>query len=307
MLRLDPEEKLKVDEQDSKVFISTLTSLKLIIEIPTKSYVDSLHEINRNRHDVSSVFNDQDNEINNNKLTNLDSISVNRDPSCDTELANKNYVDDSIGSGNGLRFVQTIQNSLKVSVGNDTYNLTKFQVTVTTNTKYPNTDGYLLQTGAIKCNDKNNKVKSQNFIKSTKNNSPTGDSGATGFPPFDNVFMYIETSSNNQSKNVFVSIERTSIIQISNITFFHKRFSILPKYLFKSLGRCRIQLLLEEITWNTRYNIPKKDRYSVTSIQWTKLSLQFTEGNYSVKLVFDEIVTAHADTCFSNFVITQSV
>ena len=47
------------------------------------SYVDNLHEINRNRRDLSSVFNDQVNELDNNKLTNLDSITVNRDPSSD--------------------------------------------------------------------------------------------------------------------------------------------------------------------------------------------------------------------------------
>ena len=52
-----------------------LTSPKTIIELPTKSYVDSLHESNRNRRDLSSVFNDQDNEFDNNKLTNLDSVT----------------------------------------------------------------------------------------------------------------------------------------------------------------------------------------------------------------------------------------
>ena len=44
------------------------------------SYVNNLHEINRNRRDLSSVFNDQDNEFDNNKLTNLDSVTVNRNP-----------------------------------------------------------------------------------------------------------------------------------------------------------------------------------------------------------------------------------
>ena len=42
------------------------------------SYVDNLHEINRSRRDLSSVFNDQDNDFNNNKLTSIDSITVNR-------------------------------------------------------------------------------------------------------------------------------------------------------------------------------------------------------------------------------------
>ena len=58
LLKLDPDEKLKLDEQDSIVLNSYLTLPKTIIEIPSKSYVDSLHEINRNRRDLSSVFND---------------------------------------------------------------------------------------------------------------------------------------------------------------------------------------------------------------------------------------------------------
>ena len=106
------------------------------------SYVDNLQEINRNRRDLSSVFNDQDNELHNNKLANLDSVTVNRNPNLDNELANKKYVDESIGEGKVLRFNQTLQNYLKVSVGNDTNNLTKddgIQVTDTTNINYPHT------------------------------------------------------------------------------------------------------------------------------------------------------------------------
>ena len=79
-------------------------------------------------------------------------------PSSDDELSNKKYVDDSIGEGTILRFNQTLQNYLKVSVGNDTYNLTKYdriQITDATKTKYPNAGGYLLQNWVIKCNDKN--------------------------------------------------------------------------------------------------------------------------------------------------------
>ena len=122
MLGLDPEEKLKLDEQVSIIPNSTLTSPKTIIELPTKSYVNSLHEINRNRRDLSSVFNDQDNEFDDKKLTNLDSIAVNRDPSSDNELANKKSFDDSMREGTLLRINQTLENYLKISVANDTYN-----------------------------------------------------------------------------------------------------------------------------------------------------------------------------------------
>ena len=37
----------------------------------------------------------------------------------------KNNIDDSIGEGTIVRFNRTLQSYLKVSVGNDTYNLTK--------------------------------------------------------------------------------------------------------------------------------------------------------------------------------------
>ena len=92
------------------------------------------------------MFNDQDNEIDNRKLTNLDSITVNRNPNLDNELANKEYIDDELDKNTVLRFKQTLQNYLKVSDGNDTYNLTKYdkvQFTDTTIIKYPNTGGLL--------------------------------------------------------------------------------------------------------------------------------------------------------------------
>ena len=144
-------------------------------------------------------------------------------------------------------------------------------------------------------------------MKSTKTNSPTGNSGATTLPPIGDSFMYLETSSKNHGNNVFCSFERTDIIQISNITFYYNRFSILTDDSLKSMGRFRIQMLLEDSTWSTRCNIPKNDRYSDSSTEWTKLSLNFTEKNYGIKLIYDEIDTAHADMCFSYITITHSV
>ena len=45
------------------------------------------------------------------------------------------------------------------------------------------------------------------------------------------------------------------------------------------MGRFRIQLLLEDNTWPTRYNIPKKGRYTDSSTQWILVNLNFTEEN----------------------------
>ena len=158
-----------------------------------------------------------------------------------------------------------------------------------------------------KYNDKNNSGKIQNFIKSTKTNSPTGYSGATSLPPIGKSFVNTGTSSNNHSNNVFVSSERTDILQISNITFYYIRFSILTNDSLKSMGRFKLQSKLEDNTWSARYNIPKNDRYSDSSTDWTKLSLNFTVQNYGIELIYDEIDTTHADMCFQNITITHSV
>ena len=289
-------------------------------EVITKAYVDQFHQENeRSRsnlgidfYDESSdlVKNNQDNNFNNNKLINIESITINNNPTDDNHVSNKKYIDDSIGEGTLLRFNQTLTNYLKVSVGNDTYNLTKYnkiQLTDTTVLKAGNSGGYLLQNWNIRCNDKNNNGKISNFIKSTKTNSPTGGSGATSLPPIGTAFMYIETSGGNYgTDNIFCSIERTDIIQISNITFYYYRFSISDDNL-RSMGRFRIQLLLENNIWTTQYTINKNDRYSNNSTDWTLLNLNFTIENYGVKLIYDQIDTAHADMCFSNITISHSV
>ena len=174
--------------------------------------------------------------------------------------------------------------------------------------RYPNIGSDLLQKWNIKCNNKNNMSKVGDFLKSTKKNSPTGDSGAMSLPPIGNSFMYIETSSNNHGHDrVFVSFERTDIIQSSNITFYYNRLSILTNNSKKSIGRFRIQLLLENNTWSTRYNIPQNDRYTNSSTQWISVNLNFTEENYGINLIYDQIDTAHADMRFSNITTTHSV
>ena len=160
---------------------------------------------------------------------------------------------------------------------------------------------------AIKCNDRNGGGKITIFVLATRTSSPTSKSGATRFPPFGDGFLYIETSSKNYGNNVFVRWERTDIIQISYITFSYNRVSILTINSPKVMGRSRIQLLLEDNTWSTWYNIPKKDRYSDLTTDRTLVNLNFTLENYGIMFVYDEIDTAHADMCFNNKTITHSV
>ena len=289
-------------------------------EVITKAYVDQFHQENeRSRRDVELDFYNesselvksiQDNDLYDKKLTTLDSVTVNREPNSDNELANKKYIDVELQKNTIFRFNQTLEIYLKLSVGIDTYNLAeydKIQLTDTTVMEAGNMGGYLLTYWKILCNDKNNSGKIQNFKKSIKTKSPTGDSGATALLPIGSAFMYTETGSNNSGNNVFVSFQRTDIIQITNITFYFIRFPILTNDSLKPMGRFRKQLLLEDNTWSTRYNIPKNDPYSDNSSGWTLVSLNFTVQNYGIILIYDEIATAHADICLSKLRITHSI
>ena len=319
-LRLDPNEILDLDNQDSIILNFTSTSPKKIIEIPTKAFIDILHEENeRSRRDLGIDFydesrnlvkNNQDNDFNDNKLTNIDSITVNRNPTSDNELANKKYIDNEIDKNTIVRFNQTLEKYLKITVGNDTYKLTKYNklsITDVTEIKFPNIGIGLLQKWNIYCNNKINQARTNDFIKSTKTTSPTGSCGATTLPPIGDSFIYTETSGNNSGNdNIYVSWERTDIIQRTNITFYYNRFSILS-HVEKNMGRLRIQLLLSDDTWSTVYSIEKNTQFNDNSTDWTLLNLDFTEENYGIKLIHDEIDSAHADMGFSNITITHSV
>ena len=288
-------------------------------EVITKAYADQFHQENeRSRRDVGLDFydessdfvkNNQNNDLNDNKLTNLDSVQVNRNPTSDNELTNKKYIDDELDKNTIVRFNQTLSKYLKVSVGNDTYNVTKYNkisITDVRESKFPNTASDLLQKWKIYCNNKNNQSRINDFIKSTKTNSPSSQSGAESLPPIGESFMYIETSSNNHDNNVFVSWERTDIIQITNITFYYKRYSILTDDNIKNMGRFGIQLILKDNTWDTKYTISKNTQYTY-STEWKLLNLDFTEENYGIKLILDQIDTVHSDMCFSNIMIRHFV
>ena len=69
----------------------------------------------------------------------------------------------------------------------------------------------------------------------------------------------------------------------------------------------KIQFLLSDNTWSSRYKNPKTDRQSDSSTQWTLAGLNLKIDIYSVKLTYDQKGTAHADTYFSKKMITQSV
>ena len=134
LVRNNQNKDFNFDNLTNKISITLNTQAVNDNQVITKAYVDQFHEENeRSRRDDGLDFydessdlvkNNQYNDLNDKKLTNLDSASVNRNPTSDNELTNKKYVDDSLG--NVLRFNQTFENYLKKSVGNDTYNLTKY-------------------------------------------------------------------------------------------------------------------------------------------------------------------------------------
>ena len=169
-------------------------------EIITKAYVDQFHQENeQSRRNLGTDFYDessdlvnsnQDSDLNDNKLTNLDSITVNRNPTSDNELSTKKYFDDELDKNTVLNFIQKLENFLNVSVGNDTYNFTKYykiQITNTTIIRFGGTGANFLQNWYIKCNDKNNNRNIHTFVGSTKTNSPNSHSGATSLPPIGDI------------------------------------------------------------------------------------------------------------------------
>ena len=188
-------------------------------EVITKAYVDQFHQENeRSRRDLGIVFydesndlvkNNQDNDFNDKKLTNVNSITINNNPTDNNHVSNKKYIDDQLDKDTLVRLNDNSNNRyLKVDINNSTYNLrvyNKILLTDITIIKYPNHGGYLLPGWRIFGNDRNNNGKIQNFIRSTRTNSPTANSGSTVIPPIGDSFMYIESSGNNFGESVFCS------------------------------------------------------------------------------------------------------
>ena len=121
------ESSLVRNNQDNDFFNYILTNMNSITlntqavndnQVTTKSYVDQLHKENeRSTRDLGFDFyhesgdlveNNQNLEFDDNKLTNIDSIRVNREPTSDKELANKKNIINIIQEGTLLRFNQTL-------------------------------------------------------------------------------------------------------------------------------------------------------------------------------------------------------
>ena len=87
LLRLDPNEKIKLDEQDSIVLNSSLTLPKTIIKIPSKLYVDNKFN------DHSLITNNAHVDFNDKNIDNVRFVKVNGMPAVREHLTPKYYVD----------------------------------------------------------------------------------------------------------------------------------------------------------------------------------------------------------------------
>ena len=166
-----------------------------------------------------------------------------------------------------------------MSVGNDTYTLSKYNeinITDITEIKNPNTGQSLLQKWKLKCLNKSYNAKINTFLKRTTSSSRTAESGATSLAPLGWGFMYVESSGKNHGANhVMVFWEKSDIIHLFNTKFYYNRFSTSDSNL-RGMGRSRIQLLLEDNTWLTIYNINKNSQYSNGSTVWHLFDVDIT-------------------------------
>ena len=90
LLRLDPDQKLKLDEQDSIVLNSSSTFPKTIIKLPTKIYVD------KKFNDPSIIKNTAHVDFNDKNVDNVRFLKVNSMPAVGEHLTAKYYVDNAI-------------------------------------------------------------------------------------------------------------------------------------------------------------------------------------------------------------------
>ena len=89
-LRLDLDKKLRLDEQDSIVLNSTLTSPKTVIELPNKNYViKKFNDPNITKNTANVDFDDKN-------LDNFRFVKVNSMPTVGEDLTAKYYVDKAI-------------------------------------------------------------------------------------------------------------------------------------------------------------------------------------------------------------------
>ena len=112
----------------------------------------------------------------------------------DNQLS-KNIVDDELDKNTVFRLDQSLENNLKISCGNDVYNLSENdekQTNDTTICKAGSSGVLVLPFWKIVCNDKNNNGKTSIFVKTPISFSQTINRGANSLSQIGKSFMYKE-------------------------------------------------------------------------------------------------------------------
>ena len=147
-------------------------------QVITKAYVDQFdRERERSRRDldldfwiesIAFVKNNQDTISNADNFFNLDSITINRNPSSENEFISRKSLYVELNKETILRFIQSLESCLKKSVGDDVYNLAKYNKILITDKTFIKTGmsgKYLLPYQKTFWNDRNNNRKIQNFFQ----------------------------------------------------------------------------------------------------------------------------------------------
>ena len=130
--------------------------------------MDQFHQENeRSRRDLGIEFyaessdllkNNQDNDFKYNKITNINSIAINNNPTDNNHLSNKKYIDDELDKNSIVRINDdSNERYLQVHINNTPYNLqiyNKTQIIDITKLIFPNTGTDLLQNWKLVCNNR---------------------------------------------------------------------------------------------------------------------------------------------------------
>ena len=103
-------------------------------------------------------MNDQCNDVKENKLTNVKTITINNNNTSKQQATKNKYVDDNIRSGTVFIFNATVEKYSKVTVIDLVQNHRQKnggQIIGTTKIKDPKRGGYLLDQWITRCKDKN--------------------------------------------------------------------------------------------------------------------------------------------------------
>ena len=153
-----------------------------------KEYVDNIIT------DETLCTNTRHFNMNDFNITNIRFLGVNQRPQVDSHVVNLEYFNDKVDENTILRLNNdSNERYLQARVNDIAYNLqiyNKTQIIDVTELIYPNTGDQLLQKWNIKCNNKYGEGKPQDFIKSTKTESPTTLSGPESLPPIGMLYVH---------------------------------------------------------------------------------------------------------------------